>query len=235
MKKILLSAALLLFAPAVYAAPLLSEDDQYELLKSIDDICGDTWCEGDSNWSFDAIDCDSEDGCSLSLTMKPYEFDDEMTLPERNLSCDLYTFTNRDSLVEITNRGLQYTPELFTAVGDCIDSLTNDFGPMWIPIDTSCRSLFPSDENAILNIDLKDDLYGLDAALWSVTRLIRNQAKIDSSCKLETIPTFRDQANCRSTASAKTCSFQSEEGWFRVRVTKETESAEVRYYPKKAS
>lgn len=234
MKNLFILASLFLAGTGM-AAPILDEDDQYQLLKSIDDICGDTWCEGDSNWSFDAIACDTETGCTLSVTMKPYDFDDGISLPERSLSCDLDAFTQRDALVEVTNRGLQYTPELFEAVGECIEDLTDRFGPMYVPLDTSCRSLFAEQNPKAQEIELKDDIDSLDAALWAVTRLVRNQAKIDESCKLETIPSFRDKATCRTTAETETCSFPTQEGWLRVRVTLENGHAEVRYYPKKPS
>ena len=232
MKIIISVFAALLVSAKAYSSPLLDEGEHRELLQSIDAICGDTWCEGDSNWSFDAIRCDSETGCTLDLTMMPYDFSDEVSLAERVFSCDLSQFTDRTALIEHNLRGLQHTPELFDAVSDCISDLSATYGPMYIPVETSCRSLFDEKAPRSHNISLKGDVTGLDAAIGAVTRLVREEAKKVENCTLQTLPYYRDLAVCKETKSFETCTLPTTQGSFKVRRSLSTGVATVRYFPR---
>lgn len=50
--------------------PTLSRSQAKEILEAIDQQCGDTWCEGDFNWSFNKIKCDFGKGeCKLSIEL----------------------------------------------------------------------------------------------------------------------------------------------------------------------
>ncbi|MES2743995.1 MAG: hypothetical protein V4655_01150 [Bdellovibrionota bacterium] len=232
MFKYLLALAVLLGAKAE-AAPILDEDDQFQLLQSIDSICGDTWCEGDANWSFDTINCDTDSGCVLNLTMMPYDFTDDVTLSERRLQCELPDFIERSAIVEKTNRGLQYTPGLYEAVSDCIYDLTDNFGPMYVPVDSSCRALFNSERAVSHTVQLKGKPEGLDAALQALNVLVGERAKTDSSCLLETLPYYRDRASCKFTQVNEICSIPTINGYFRVRRNLETSRTTIRYSPVK--
>ncbi len=228
MKTILFSLALLA-AAKTQAAPVLSEDDEYFLLQSLDSICGDSWCEGEANWSFDKMTCDEEKGCSLDLTMQPYPFSDEVQLTERKLNCDLYEFSTRESVIEETRRGIQYSQALYTAVDECVNDLLDRFGPMYVPTAKSCPNFFKTGESK--TIALKDELEGIDAALWAIKRLIRDEAKKTESCELNALPAFRDEAHCELTSKTETCTLPSQDGYYRVKRTLATGAMNVRFYP----
>jgi hypothetical protein len=214
-----LCALLALADFTAYAAPILNEDQQFELLQSIDNICGDTWCEGDTNWSFDAIACDTKAGCTLNLTMKPYDFSDDIRLADRPLSCALPDFTHLSDIVEITQSGLQYTPELFEAVGDCIYDLTDAFGPMYVPLEQACSTLFGDEvSTAHANeVTVDEEEEGLDAALHALTSLVRQRSKTDPNCSLETRPDYRDRASCERTKAEEICRVPTVKGTFEMR------------------
>ncbi len=228
MKHTLIGLLLLLSAKA-HAAEVISEDEEYYLLRSLDSICGDSWCEGEANWSFDALDCDTDKGCSLDLTMQPYPFSDEVQLEDRKLDCDLYEFSTRAALIEETDRGIQYTQGLYSAVNSCITELLDQFGPMYVPIAKTCPDCFKSGETK--TITLKDELEGIDAALWAVKRLIRDQAKKNEACELTTLPAFRDDAKCEINSKTETCHLPSQDGNFRIKRTLATGVMSVRFYP----
>lgn len=66
MKYLLLSA--LFLSTAVYSAELFSTAQNKEVVKTIDSICGDTWCEGDYNFRFNKFSCDKESfTCELNF------------------------------------------------------------------------------------------------------------------------------------------------------------------------
>lgn len=49
----------------------LTEWEKQNLLTSIDNICADTWCEGDYDWGFEELRCDFENAeCFIDLTLK---------------------------------------------------------------------------------------------------------------------------------------------------------------------
>lgn len=73
MKKIILFITMIaisttstLFAKEV--TELLSKAEKNELIRAIDDACGDSWCEGDYNFKFVNFSCDkSALSCDLSF------------------------------------------------------------------------------------------------------------------------------------------------------------------------
>ena len=233
---------LLLASSSAHAAPLLSETEQKDLLLSIDNICGDTWCEGDSNWSFDAIRCDSETGCVLDLTMKPYDFEENQVLSERPFQCSLPTFTAKAGLVEKTLRGLQYTQGLYDAVSDCINGLSENFGPIYVPIDTKCSSLFgPKSESFVYATTKEVHSSGVYAAIEAISQIVTKQSKKDPSCELTREPYYRDAAICESLtrvtsqnngkeSAVEVCSIPTVNGSFKV-TRDETGRAVVEYSP----
>jgi hypothetical protein len=55
-------------APEKSAAPAsLTADQAKKVLESINELCGDTWCEGQFDWKFQALEC-KEGKCKLSFT-----------------------------------------------------------------------------------------------------------------------------------------------------------------------
>ncbi|MBC7533921.1 MAG: hypothetical protein H7318_20330 [Oligoflexus sp.] len=231
---------LLLASSAAHAAPLLSKIEQEDLLLSIDNICGDTWCEGDSNWSFDAIRCDSETGCVLDLTMKPYDFNEDQILFDRPFQCSLPTFTAKTSLVEKTIRGLQYTQGLYDALSHCIGNLSENFGPIYVPIDNKCSSLFgPKSESFVYVTTKEAHSSGVHAAIEAISQIVAKQSKKDPSCELTREPYYRDAAICESLtrvtsqndgkgSAVEVCTLPTVDGSFKV-TRDETGRAVVEY------
>jgi hypothetical protein len=42
------------------------------VLQAIDNVCGDTWCEGDNSYRFESIDCSSREGrCQVGIRIVP--------------------------------------------------------------------------------------------------------------------------------------------------------------------
>jgi hypothetical protein len=93
-------------------------------LKLIDDICGDTWCEGDDDFRFDALSCcAASQSCTLSLEIVPRE---GVPSPRRDhhLSCRTRHFTGFASLVDTAPNGYQsLDQDYYFALTDCISTL----------------------------------------------------------------------------------------------------------------
>ena len=99
------------------------------VLELIDDICGDTWCEGDHDFHFDQIQC--QRGCSSShagscqLTFRIFPHDSNLaTGPSYLRTCQTPGFTGFDSLVDTAADGYQSLEwEYYDALNACISDL----------------------------------------------------------------------------------------------------------------
>jgi hypothetical protein len=105
----------------------LSASQEKTALKLIDDICGDTWCEGENDFAFERLTCragvsGSPDGgtCTLQLRIIPRE--DEP--PSYSRTCTTPGFYGFDSLVETAQSGYQSLRwDYYLALSDCINEL----------------------------------------------------------------------------------------------------------------
>jgi hypothetical protein len=108
----------------------LSKPQQATVLKLIDDICGDTWCEGDHNFSFDSLDC--EKGCrapagTCRLTFRVFSYDTDIeTGPTYTRSCRTEGFSGFDSLVETQGDYQSLAPAYYDALTQCISRVEDD-------------------------------------------------------------------------------------------------------------
>jgi hypothetical protein len=105
----------------------LSRVQEKTALKLIDDICGDTWCEGDNNFAFLSLQCRAatsktkEGSCTLKLDIIP-RVDDPA--PHYRRSCTTSGFTGFASLVSKSPSGYQsLQPAFYDALSACIDDL----------------------------------------------------------------------------------------------------------------
>ncbi|WP_127716884.1 hypothetical protein [Halobacteriovorax sp. HLS] len=65
----------------------LTSTESYDLSTDLDNICGDTWCEGDFNWSVDNFSCDlKNETCTVDLTLIEEFYYDEYTTREEFLT-----------------------------------------------------------------------------------------------------------------------------------------------------
>ena len=93
-------------------------------LKLIDDICGDTWCEGDYNFDFRALSCDSRRmTCTLRFQMFPWDTVASGS-SAYSRSCETTGFSGFDSLVATAPNGYQsLVPSFYDALTTCIGNL----------------------------------------------------------------------------------------------------------------
>lgn len=102
----------------------LSKRQEATALKLIDDICGDTWCEGDHNFRFDRLEC--QKGCgrnagSCELTFRIFSYDTNIeTGPTYERSCRTEGFTGFESLVRTQGSYQALEPAYYDALSECI-------------------------------------------------------------------------------------------------------------------
>lgn len=101
----------------------LSAADERSLVTEIDNICGDTWCEGDFNFSFNSLVCDFTKGeCVLDYEFIDYYFDDnwDITGEVRTPATCAIAATNLEQISRNRGWGLSYNDYLYETVTDCI-------------------------------------------------------------------------------------------------------------------
>jgi len=129
---IILFVAIDAFA-ATSTRPIISKKEAKAVLKSNDNACGDTWCEGEYGFSFNDFSCitisDDRANCTLRFTMSTvveiqHEFRTQTTVRKENtVSCEI-TNLRRESIVKKASNGsTTYTEHLFKKISDCIASL----------------------------------------------------------------------------------------------------------------
>ena len=105
----------------------LSKRQEKTALKAIDDICGDTWCEGDHNFSFDKLDCQA--GCkgrpgSCKLTFRVFSYDTDLeTGPTSTRTCRTPGFSGFESVVETYGDYHALVPQYYDALTECISQV----------------------------------------------------------------------------------------------------------------
>ena len=120
----------LVAAPQTLKRNALSHQQQALGLKLIDDICGDTWCEGDHNFSFDRLVCRS--GCgssagSCTMTFRVFSYDTSIeTGPTFERSCTTGEFRNFDSLVQTQGSYQSLQPAYYDALSECISRIESE-------------------------------------------------------------------------------------------------------------
>ena len=69
------------------AATSARVSDSEKVRKAIDDICGDTWCEGDFQYQFNSVDLNKKSGEStVTFMMSPYSSEENVTTNETFVS-----------------------------------------------------------------------------------------------------------------------------------------------------
>ena len=117
-------------APQELRRDALSGRQQATVLELIDDICGDTWCEGDHNFSFDRLEC--QKGCkgatgSCTMTFRVFAYDTDIeTGPTFVRSCQFGEFTGFDSLVQTQGSYQALQPAYYDALNECISRVESE-------------------------------------------------------------------------------------------------------------
>jgi hypothetical protein len=114
----------------------LTKKQASTVLQLIDDICGDSWCEGDHNFHFDRISCKQGCGgtragtCEVTFRIFPYDSDLE-TGPTYVRSCKTPGFTGVSSLVDIASNGYQSLHwDFYDALSACISEVESELPPI---------------------------------------------------------------------------------------------------------
>ena len=127
-------------APAQSAIELssnaLTKKQASTVLQLIDDICGDSWCEGDHNFHFDRIQCKPSCGkaragtCQVTFRIFPYD-SDLQTGPTYVRTCETPGFTGFSSLVDTASNGYQSLHwDYYDALSACISEVENELPPI---------------------------------------------------------------------------------------------------------
>lgn len=97
-----------------FAKEFLTNEQKRIVLAEIDNVCGDTWCEGDFNYEFTFLKCDDiKKSCTLEFSSY---YHSDLESVEFN-SCNVQTFTQFSDL--ITNTG-ELTQRFYeTLTNDC--------------------------------------------------------------------------------------------------------------------
>ena len=126
MKKLTL-VLLALLTLNIYSAEFLTEEQADTILLEIDNICGDTWCEGEFNFSFDKINCDDQsESCVLEMTL----FDGYQEFQEGDKtftgSCTLTELSSYDQMIELRGRYTALVWEFYDIVSNCVTELEEE-------------------------------------------------------------------------------------------------------------
>jgi len=116
-------------------ANALTKKQASTVLKLVDDICGDSWCEGDHNFHFDQIECTRPCGktagtCRLAFRIFPYD-SDLQSGPTYKRTCKTGGFSAFSSLVETAQNGYQSLNwDFYDALSACISQLESELPPI---------------------------------------------------------------------------------------------------------
>lgn len=99
--------------------------------KAIDDICGDTWCEGDYQFDFKTVSFDKDGNqTQVDFTMTPYsseqaisneeKFSSVLVSPSFQVRCIVKGYSDASLILE-ENNSLNW--DFYRALTDCVNSL----------------------------------------------------------------------------------------------------------------
>ena len=119
MKSLLLFFALLSLN-SVHASPppsdFLSSSQQASIVRAIDNICGDTWCEGDYDFKFNAFNCNSKSAvCELSFQL--VDRSAEQALYSKKQVC---SFGGMKSYQQIMDNDRSLNQDFYNQLNNCI-------------------------------------------------------------------------------------------------------------------
>lgn len=115
-----------MYALLLAAALTTPQAETATILKAIDNICGDTWCEGDYSFRFKNVYLNAESNSTkVQFTMSinyPIELDANSTINRQNfaVSCIVPGFSKPNSILE-PNGSLNW--EFYSNLTDCIQKL----------------------------------------------------------------------------------------------------------------
>ncbi len=115
-----------MYALLLAAALTTPQAETATILKAIDNICGDTWCEGDYSFRFHKVSLDTaKNSTRVLFTMSfndPTEIDSSaMILKQKfDVSCDVAGYSTFAAIMEKND---QLNWDFYTSLTDCIQKL----------------------------------------------------------------------------------------------------------------
>ena len=96
------------------------------VLEAVDNICGDTWCEGDFNFEFTHFDLDKGKGVAKLMFNLLFEEDIVKKYPTK---CILNGFNNFSDIITNYNGyyGVQLTDNYYEKLSECISDREEEF------------------------------------------------------------------------------------------------------------
>ncbi|CBW26641.1 hypothetical protein BMS_1819 [Halobacteriovorax marinus SJ] len=131
--KSLIAFVLLTLTMNIHAAEFLTSSQKNEVLTQIDNICGDTWCEGDYDYSFNEINCDSETKtCALNFDYISYTHNEDgwdvVGEQRSTVTCTIEGVSKYEDMVDTGRRYGGLVWDFYEKVGECTD-LYYDYAP----------------------------------------------------------------------------------------------------------
>ena len=119
MKKLLFS---LIISSSSLALDLSYKDLSLELM---DNICGDTWCEGDFNFEFNDIEINKKDKSAIVN----FEMIDEWYDTEKRFStfCVVPKISSFKDVIDFNSNGKYLTDYFYETLGECISDREDYF------------------------------------------------------------------------------------------------------------
>lgn len=119
----------------VAMASELTSNQQQNILTVTDNICGDSWCEGDFDFSFNEVACDFEMGiCSMDITLFSESYEQTYKslaynpqVSEFNATCVIGGVDSYKSIIETHNGHDQLTLEFYEELSECITAQEESF------------------------------------------------------------------------------------------------------------
>ncbi len=118
---------------SVYAGEFLNNAQKQDILNQIDSVCGDTWCEGEYNFSFDNIRCNSYTrSCVIDFKLIQYYYDGDSYEPTReayySTSCSIGRVDSYYDLVDVEGRYAGLNQNFYDRFSDCISVREGEAG-----------------------------------------------------------------------------------------------------------
>lgn len=114
---------------------ILTKKQASTVLDLIDDICGDSWCEGDHNFHFERIQCwracsgERAGTCQVTFRIFPHDTDLD-TGPTYVRTCKTLGFAGFSSLVDTAANGYQSLNwDYYDALSACISEVEDELPP----------------------------------------------------------------------------------------------------------
>ncbi len=124
--RILMGLALgMIFTGSTAKADDLRRRDEKRVLFAIDQICGDTWCEGDYNFHFRRVRCNFTLGsCVLEFRTAPWKSgsNQEFDWSDRKI-CVIRNVNSLDQLITTDRPTAELKSDPYEQITDCMEHL----------------------------------------------------------------------------------------------------------------